>query len=78
MRQIYSDYEVRQALRDAEIALREISIAAGKRASDKIGKYDGSISDLIAKTLVGTFCNEETYQVMKIEKLLKMIEKMYG
>lgn len=73
MRQVYSDTEVRQALKDAEYALRELGISNSKQISNDIKNSNGGFLN----ALVATFGNEDYYRIRKIERLIKMLNEMY-
>jgi hypothetical protein len=73
MKQVYSDSEVRQALKDAEYALRELGISNGKQITNDVKNNNGGFLN----ALVATFGNEDYYRIRKIERLIKMLNEMY-
>lgn len=74
MRQLYSDTDVRQALKDAEYALRELEASNAKHISNDVRNSKGNG---FLNALVATFGNEDYYRIRKIERLIKMLNEMY-
>ena len=73
MRQLYTDTDIRQALKDAEYALRELEASNAKHISNDVKNSNGGFLN----ALVATFGNEDYYRIRKIERLIKMLNEMY-